>query len=361
MNVTFFMEQHLGHRSYYENLRQGIEGQSEIAPCWVEVTYRASHGLHRSLSLLPASLRDAMIGRKQVLQGMGSCAADVIFFNTQVPAALVGRAIRRPYVLATDITPVQYDGMAEVYDHRIDRLPLAAFYKHRVNVLLMRGAARLLPWSNWTGDSLVDDYDVDRRRIEALHPGVDLTFWRPDPAEHASDKMRILFVGGDFDRKGGAMLLEAFQALSSTKCELVLVTKSEIAARPGVEVHRNVQPNTPELLALYQSSDVFVLPSRAEALGISAVEASAAGLPVIATPVGGLSEVVVDEHTGYLVSAGDVAALIERLRQMVGNPSLRLRLGHAARRRAERLFDNRRYAARVAEVLTEIFEESKRK
>ena len=58
--------------------------------------------------------------------------------------------------------------------------------------------------------------------------------------------------------------------------------------------HPDLNPNDGALLSLYQSSDLFVLPTEAEAFGIAAIEASAVGLPVIATRVGGLTDVVVD-------------------------------------------------------------------
>lgn len=92
----------------------------------------------------------------------------------------------------------------------------------------------------------------------------------------------------------------------------------------------------PELLA---RAGAFVLSSRSEGLPISMLEAMAAGLPVVATSVGGVPELVVEGETGLLVPAGDAGALAEALRRLVEDPALRGRVGAAARERVLEHFD----------------------
>jgi glycosyltransferase involved in cell wall biosynthesis len=94
--------------------------------------------------------------------------------------------------------------------------------------------------------------------------------------------------------------------------------------------------DVPQLLA---ASDVFVLASRSEGLPVSVLEAMAAELPVAASAVGGLAELVDDGETGILVPAGDEVALAEALRRLVADPELRRKLGAAGRARAEAEFD----------------------
>jgi glycosyltransferase involved in cell wall biosynthesis len=102
-----------------------------------------------------------------------------------------------------------------------------------------------------------------------------------------------------------------------------------------------------ELLA---GSDLFVLSSRSEGLPMSVLEAMAAGLPVVATAVGGIPELVVDGETGLLVPPGDPDALADALRRLVDDPELRQRFGAAGRARAAALFDLPRFRREHVEL-----------
>jgi glycosyltransferase involved in cell wall biosynthesis len=94
--------------------------------------------------------------------------------------------------------------------------------------------------------------------------------------------------------------------------------------------------DVPHLLA---AADVFVLASRSEGHPVSVLEAMAAGLPVVASRVGGVPEQVVDGETGLLVDPGDPEPLAAALERLAGDPALRRRLGAAGRARAEERFD----------------------
>jgi glycosyltransferase involved in cell wall biosynthesis len=91
----------------------------------------------------------------------------------------------------------------------------------------------------------------------------------------------------------------------------------------------------PDLLA---AADFFVLPSLTEGLPLSVLEAMAQGLPVIATPVGGIPEVVLEGEHGYLVPVQEDAALAEAMTRLARDPELARRLGEAGRRRVEERF-----------------------
>ena len=355
INATFLMELHIGHRVYYENLRRFIDSTPKLSAEWVEITYHDRKSFWHRLPFLPAGARGTCVGWSQTRQGLKK-SADVFFFNTQVPAALAGNLVkRRPYVLATDITPVQYDRMAELYEHQVDRFEWLRRYKHKANTRLFQDAAKVLPWSTWTASSLLNDYDVKPEQIEIIPPGIDTQLWRPS-AHCKEGPKRILFVGGDFYRKGGEILLNAYRRLPHGIAELALVTRSQVPAGEGIQVYNHLQPNSPELIALFQTSDLFVLPTQAEAFGIAAVEASAAGLPVIATRVGGLPDIVLDGITGFLIPAGDVSALADRLHLLLDWHGLRRQFGRAARERVLRCFNARINARRVAQILSEIGE-----
>lgn len=352
IRATFIMEQHLGHRSYYENLRQVIDESPHIDPTWVPITYTQPGSMWERLPILSPNVRGTLAGRLQAKQGLRQ-PADIVLFNTQVPAVL-GGAIEQPYVLSTDITPIQYDQMAHYYGHHPDQDGLLSRYKYQANVKTFQSAARILPWSSWTADSLISDYGVPPGQIEVVPPGVDTEIWQPREQNSFRKAMRILFVGADWKRKGGDTVLKAFRSLPKELAELVIVTQDKLPLEQGIRVYNNMKPNSPDLISLYQSCDVFVMPSKAEAFGIAAIEASAVGLPLITTAVGGLTDIVEDGKTGFFISPDDHATLARRLHLLVKNPGLRRELGQAARLRAERQFSSHTNASRIAHILQEI-------
>jgi glycosyltransferase involved in cell wall biosynthesis len=127
----------------------------------------------------------------------------------------------------------------------------------------------------------------------------------------------------------------------------------ELGIRERVEF-KGARGDVPEILA---QTDVFVLASKIETLPISILEAMRAGLPVIASDVGGISEEVVDGETGLLVPAGSVEELSNALKRLLADRELRLAMGSAGRRRFERVFQADRMIERTQELYEEVLAE----
>jgi glycosyltransferase involved in cell wall biosynthesis len=358
INAVFVMEQHLGHQSFFQNMRRFVDQSPHIQATWARITYRRPGSWIEKIPLLPGYLSGTLVGRMQVREALQSGEYDIALFNTQVPAVLGSSLLnRRPYVLCTDITPLQYDQMGLNYGHRPDQLRVISRFKQQINTSVFQNAARVLPWSHWTAESVIGDYGVLEQRVEVVPPGVDVDVWRPghdSPGREQQCKpLRILFVGGDFYRKGGSMLVEACRELPAGSVELILVTKSDVPQESWIHTHRDLVPNSAELVRLYQSCDIFVLPSNGEAFGIAAVEASSVGLPVIATRIGGLVDIVTDQETGFLIPPGDKKALVQHLFQLLDDCQLRREMGQAGRTKAEKMFNAKKNASRVIEILCE--------
>jgi glycosyltransferase involved in cell wall biosynthesis len=111
--------------------------------------------------------------------------------------------------------------------------------------------------------------------------------------------------------------------------ETVVVRQVEQAGLAGAALFLGVRRDIPQVL---QAMDVFVLASRYEGFSNAILEAMLAGLPVVATDVGGNREVIVDGQSGFLVPAGAPVLLAEGVNHLLANPDLRLELGKAARR-----------------------------
>jgi glycosyltransferase involved in cell wall biosynthesis len=101
---------------------------------------------------------------------------------------------------------------------------------------------------------------------------------------------------------------------------------------------------------LFESAAVFALPSYDEALPMSLIEAMAAGIPVVASAVGGIPEAVSDGVTGFLVAPGDIATLQRQLKRLLAEPTLGARVGAAARESVRLRFAPERAVPRLEEV-----------
>jgi glycosyltransferase involved in cell wall biosynthesis len=338
LRAGFVMEQVLGHVSHYRTLRAILDAEPEITPRWVEVTYEGDGRLER-LAAVPAAVRSTMRGFLQVRDGLGSGALDAVLFHTQKPAVFQWDVMARtPTVLSLDVTPRQYDDLGVYYDHIADDDNAAARLKHWLNKRTFALARFIVVWSNWVKQSLVTDYGVPAERVRVIPPGVDMNAWSA-PARRRPTLPRVLFVGGDFERKGGPLLLDWFRRDGRGRCELDIVTRADVVPEPGVRVHRGIVGNSPEARQLFYDADIFTLPSLGECFGIASVEAMAAGLPVVATRVGGAADIVEDGQTGYLIGADDPAALGAALDRLVSDQDLRATMGAHGRRKAEHAFD----------------------
>jgi glycosyltransferase involved in cell wall biosynthesis len=337
--VGFVMEQVLGHVTHYRTLRQILEREPGIMAHWVEVTYE-DHGRLERVRALPASARGTLRGWLQARRGLRGIPVHALFFHTHKPAVFHWDLLTRiPTVLSLDVTPAQYDALGRFYDHTPDGGTGLAHFKWWVNRRTFGLARLVVAWSTWVKASLVSQYGVPAEKIRVIPPGVDLDLWtRPFDAGRGSDRPRLLFVGGDFHRKGGRLLLEWFRQHGRGRCELDLVTRAPIPPEPGVRVHRDIVGNSPQARELYLQADLFVLPSLGECFGIAFVEAMAAGLPVIASRVGGTQDIVDDGQTGLLIEPNDQRALSAALNKMLIDAVQRRIMGQRGRAKAERAF-----------------------
>src|SRR5262249_32081913 len=156
---------------------------------------------------------------------------------TYNPAVVHGRSVREQRAfLMFDVTPIQYDGMAKWYERTPDKPGWLADRKRARVRATFQAAERLFPWSNWAAQSAIEDYGVDPKRIHILPPGVDTQLWHPVEAGQKPDDgvTRILFTGGNFERKGGDLLLKWARETGSKGWELHLVTRDKVEATPGV-------------------------------------------------------------------------------------------------------------------------------
>src|SRR5579872_1522977 len=192
---------------------------------------------------------------------------------------------------------------------------------------------------------LVELYGADASRIEIVPLGVDRAFFSPGERRCAQRALGLaqsgpllLFVGRIQPLKGADVA--AIHRLVETE---------------GVGRQVTFWPPQPHerLSTFYRAADVCLVPSRSESFGLVALEASACGTPVVAASVGGLTTLVEDGVTGFLVEPGDADGFAERVAKIVTSPSLQDDLGRAGADRA-RAYTWRTSALRLRELYGEL-------
>lgn len=177
------------------------------------------------------------------------------------------------------------------------------------------------------------------------------------------DALVLIYVGRLIPIKGHTYL---FQALEGLRREVdgafhVLIvgdgdlkeTLQDEVLQRGLDDVVSFLGYRRDIQKLLQASDVFVFPTLGEGFGLVALEAMDAGLPVVASSVTSLPEIIVDGETGYLFPARDVQALKRCLVKLMGDPRLRMTLGEAGRQRARSRFS----VGRMVEETKQVYED----
>lgn len=185
---------------------------------------------------------------------------------------------------------------------------------------------------------------VDSARVHLITNGVDFNFWSTVTREKAQeDPPTVLSLGRMMPVKGQDVLLEAFALVRDRhpQARLILIGDGparqefeQLAARLGIaDAVDFVGQRDPDDVRIFMGrTAVFALPSRSEGLPLALLEAMAAGLPVVATRVGGVPDVL-EPGTGLLVPPEDAAALAEALSKLLDRPAEAAAMGERARER----------------------------
>ena len=205
-------------------------------------------------------------------------------------------------------------------------------------------ATMILTISDRLRRSFVEDFGIPPDRVRTVFAGPNFDLDRIPVVNRPRDQgpPTILFVGRQFHRKGGDLLLRAFKRVRATVPDARLVVIGpdglDYPHGDGVDFRGFLNKDTPEgeeaLLRAYMETDVFCMPSRFEGFAISFLEAMSFGLPCVSTrPPWAPPEMILDGKTGFLVEPEDEAALADRLVAILLDPLLGATMGRAGRER----------------------------
>jgi glycosyltransferase involved in cell wall biosynthesis len=270
---------------------------------------------------------------------------DVLHFHRQATAyASLARMKATPSIVSIDCTQGTVVGAAQTGVERRTYGP-----NIRRDGDIFRAARLVIATSKWAADSVRREYPDCETEIAVMHSPVELQHFDPSWAAERSAQVgltarpRVLFVGGDFPRKGGYDLLEAWRSgRFGERASLDIVTNWPIDRRrlsEGVAIHRNIASHSAAWRRVWREADIFVLPTRDEAFGAVFQEAAGAGLPSIGTSINAVPELIEDGITGLLVPPRDQPALARALDALVRSADTRQAMGSEARSRIERTAD----------------------
>lgn len=362
MKVLFVNENIGGHATVHHHIRRALAADhSDIEPVFLDadpagqlrrVVGASVPGLGRlDLDLQPLRAQVALSAHVRRRLGRVIDSVDVVHLYTQNAGLLSTGMLRDvPSVVSLDTTNAR----------NAFRLPYrrpTRFTKRMLAPTLalerrvFDAVSMIVANSEWAATSLREEYGIPECRLEVIPFGITSPML---PTVDPPALPQIVFLGRQFDRKGGPALLEAWRRYVSDRSELVLVTHDPVPTEPGLRVISDLRQGDDRLWSILASGSLLAFPSPIDQAPNAVIEAMAARLPVVAVPTAAVGEMVVDGVTGLFVESNNVEELGEALTELVDDPARRLAMGQAGRQRFEANYDAASSVTRLLEVLVRV-------
>ncbi len=270
---------------------------------------------------------------------------DIIHFTDAREAFFYHNSSKQVAVIGNvnDTYAAESAGLAYYRRHYADWLTRWCYYQG-VRWCEQRTLPRLqacIANSQYTAKVLRDQYQIAPQRLhvcyKAINPDYYASVLEIRKNQYPTSARRVLFVGGNMQRKGLPVLIQSapyvLDVLPETEFWIVgedrfMPRMRDFCHSLGVESSFRFLgwKSRHEILEIYAQVDIFVMPSLVEALGVVFLEAMACGLPVIGTSVGGIPELITHDYNGLLVKPGDPIDLAQALILLLSDKDLRLKL-----------------------------------
>ncbi len=286
---------------------------------------------------------------------------DALFIAGHEAALALRQEVKKhPTILALDVVPT----LAHDLIRLTSKNPIARFRSTLADHLtrpmfqkVFRDIDAFLPISRWCATGLINHYAVSKDKVHPLYCPCALALWRPQKRE--GGPVRLLFVGNDFERKGGPFLLDLYKKhfTARSDVELVIVSSNNNLSPDTLPKRASLYKNIPhdDMPKVFKDSDIFVFPTFKDYLALVASEAACVGLPIIGRDVGGLNEVIVNGVNGYLMPYHSCENdWYEKISFLIDHPEIRMAMGQESRKRAEQKFDQKKFNDQLRVVLTRL-------
>jgi glycosyltransferase involved in cell wall biosynthesis len=350
--LAIALDSTLGWRSVGRAWREFYPQDLPLTPSWIET------------GVIAPAFRVRYMGRKiQQILGRLNMGYEVNrqLRNAKPDVALVGNMALNlvfgkkqfPIFTILDATQTQLHAFGAGYGVYPSKYKELERIKHRMRCRAYRDCAGIFSFSAWAKKSLIADYGVDPQRVHVIPHGAVIERWRRDAPKEAGNRIcNILFVGGDFKRKGGGLLLDWAARTQDRNWHMHIVTKDRVITTDRrITVHNGIVHEDRQLTELFAAADIFALPTFVDTNPLAIAEALASSLPVVTSDVGAIPEMIIQGRTGFSMPLDQTERLFESLDLLINDPASRLRMGAAARQDAELRFDARRNIRAIVDVI----------
>ncbi|WP_045226404.1 glycosyltransferase family 4 protein [Methyloterricola oryzae] len=296
-------------------------------------------------------------------RSLRACAMRTRFFFEQVKKLLRSKISPERYAFSIQIQSL-FDGgcpgvrhyvytdhthLANLYYKDFDRSQLYKQAWIDLERSVYHNADKVFTRSSNVSRSVIEQYGCPPNQVACVYAGSNATTTRPDDHQPDYSKGNILFVGLDWERKGGPTLLQAFRKVLEKRPDASLTL---VGCTPEVDIPQcKVVGRVPleDVNRYYREASIFCMPTHLEPFGIVFVEALTYKLPIVATTIGALPDIVADGVNGYLLEPGDSEGIASRLLELLEDPDKCRRFGEKGFELACDRYDWQRVGERMRE------------
>ncbi|MFM6924223.1 MAG: glycosyltransferase family 4 protein [Ferruginibacter sp.] len=300
---------------------------------------------------------------RQLEKDLQRMKADIVFIPA-APQLIAYCKTDIPIVYLADATFQQLQG----YYHSFSNL---AAYNIRQGIELDKNAfnkaAHCIVASDWARLSAINDYKIPENKISMLPFGANLNAIPPvgDLKTECNEICNLLFLGVEWERKGGQTALDTFYTLQKRgfKATLTIIgcTPPFVVNDKNIKVipfiNKNVNEESALLYDIFRETDFLLLPTRAECSAVVYCEASAFGIPSITTNTGGIGNYVVDNFNGYMLPlSGKADDYTDKITELFSHPRSYMQFRQNARQRFEDLLNWDKWGQSFYKIAEQVLE-----
>ena len=358
--------------SAYHALLRSAAGVEVVRATWTDTVVNSVCRLLRKIGAKADYMRSVMYARLASTEAsvrLRFSQGDVIVAIAAAPYFFTLKT-SRPIIFVSDAT---FASITRIYSSFANLPQWLKDDADKIEHEALRRSDRVLLSSDWAKTSAIVDYGAAPTAITVLPLGPNISSdlierYKPTKTADFIGGVRLLFIGADWDRKGGPVVLEIKRHLDSLgiPCELFLVGNcpKDTLVENGINVlgrlDKSDEKQLRELCRLYELAHFFVLPTTAEAYGIVFSEAQAFGCPSLTYAVGGTPTAVLDGITGYTLPLGSVAKdFAQKICSLVRDPRQYEQMSVNCRARYETEANWSTWARTVIDLAGQLCEQSR--